>query len=66
MNRFLTLLLLVAVSAVCQVSVAQSRGAEYKKQAQNFLNNKEYVKARYYFLQAYNSFARDKLSLIDI
>ncbi len=60
MNRFLTLLLLVAVSAVCQVSVAQSRGAEYKKQAQNFLNNKEYVKARYYFLQAYNSFARDK------
>lgn len=36
---------------------AQNRGDQLMKQAQTFLDNKEYVKARYYFLQAYNAYA---------
>lgn len=57
MNRFFTLFLLVIVSVCCSVSFAQSRGEDYKKQAQSYLDSKEYIKARYYFLQAYNSYA---------
>ncbi|MEY8605807.1 sensor histidine kinase [Muribaculum intestinale] len=60
MNRLLTFLLVAAVSVVSNIAVAQSRGADYKKQAQSFFADKEYTKARYYFLQAYNSFYAKK------
>lgn len=60
MNRLLTFLLVAAVSVVSNIAVAQSRGADYKKQAQAFFADKEYTKARYYFLQAYNSFYAKK------
>ena len=43
MNRFFTLFLLVIVSVCCSVSFAQSRGEDYKKQAQSYLDSKEYV-----------------------
>ena len=36
---------------------AQSRADEFMKQAQESLAKKEYIKARYLFLQAYNAFA---------
>lgn len=36
---------------------AQNQGEEQMKQAQNHLAKKEYIKARYLFLQAYNDFS---------
>lgn len=58
MNKIRFLLLIIVLAATCNAAVAQSNGAAFKKQAQTFLDNKEYIKARYYFLQAYNSFAQ--------
>lgn len=39
---------------------AQNRGAEQQKLAQEYLAKREYIKARYTFLQAYNAYAQQK------
>lgn len=50
------ILLFLAVLGYAQAT-AQSRADEIMKQAQENLAKKEYIKARYLFLQAYNAFA---------
>ena len=42
---------------LCTQTFAQNRADELMKQAQENLAKKEYIKARYLFLQAYNAFA---------
>ena len=56
MKRIITILL-AAFFCLCTQTYAQSRADELMKQAQESLAKKEYLKARYLFLQAYNSFA---------
>ena len=56
MKRIITILL-AAFFCLCTQTYAQSRADELMKQAQESLDKKEYIKARYLFLQAYNSFA---------
>ena len=56
MKRIITILL-AAFFCLCTQTYAQSRADELMKQAQESLAKKEYIKARYLFLQAYNSFA---------
>lgn len=56
MKRIITILL-AAFFCLCTQTYAQSRADELMKQAQESLAQKEYIKARYLFLQAYNSFA---------
>ena len=48
---------MAAFFCLCTQAYAQSRADELMKQAQESLAKKEYIKARYLFLQAYNSFA---------
>lgn len=50
-------MLCVALCCLYTPIHAQNRADELMKQAQEKLEKKEYVKARYLFLQAYNSFA---------
>lgn len=50
-------MLFVAFFCLCAQTYAQNRADELMKQAQESLEKKEYIKARYLFLQAYNSFA---------
>ncbi len=56
MKRIITVLF-AALFFLCAQTYAQSRADELMKQAQESLAKKEYIKARYLFLQAYNSFA---------
>lgn len=56
MKKIITILL-SAFFCLCTQTYAQSRADELMKQAQESLAKKEYIKARYLFLQAYNSFA---------
>jgi hypothetical protein len=56
MKKIITILL-AAFFCLCTQTYAQSRADELMKQAQESLAKKEYIKARYLFLQAYNSFA---------
>lgn len=56
MKRIISILLLAAL-CVCGPAHAQNRADELMKQAQESLAKKEYIKARYLFLQAYNAFA---------
>ena len=56
MKKIITVLLLAILCSLNQV-YAQSRADELMKQAQENLAKKEYIKARYLFLQAYNAFA---------
>ena len=56
MKRIITILL-AAFFCLCTQTYAHSRADELMKQAQESLAKKEYIKARYLFLQAYNSFA---------
>lgn len=56
MKKIITVLLLAILCSLSQV-YAQSRADELMKQAQENLAKKEYIKARYLFLQAYNAFA---------
>lgn len=58
MKKLTTLLLLLFICAAG--SFAQSRGDELMKQAKSALDAKEYVKARYNYLQSYNAFASAK------
>lgn len=55
------LLCLVAACCICAQSFAQdNRANDLKKQAQESLEKKEYIKARYLFLQAYNAYSAAK------
>ena len=55
------LLCLVATYCICTQSFAQNnRADDLKKQAQESLEKKEYIKARYMFLQAYNAYSAAK------
>lgn len=57
------LLFFLFFSAFCFSYVpasAQSRGDELKKQAQESLSKQEYIKARYLFIQAYNSYVQQQ------
>lgn len=56
MKKIITILFLAAI-CLCQSTYAQNRADELMKQAQESLAKKEYIKARYLFLQAYNAFA---------
>ena len=56
MKRIITILL-AAFFCLCTQTYAQSRADELMKQAQESLAKKEYIKARYLYHQAYNSFA---------
>lgn len=56
MKRIITILFTALFFLYAQ-TYAQSRADELMKQAQESLAKKEYIKARYLFLQAYNSFA---------
>lgn len=56
MKKIISVLFL-AVCCLCTQVYAQNRADELMKQAQENLAKKEYIKARYLFLQAYNAFA---------
>lgn len=56
MKKIISIFLLVAL-CICSQTHAQSRADELMKQAQESLEKKEYIRARYLFLQAYNSFS---------
>ena len=56
MKKITTILFLAILCSLSQ-AYAQSRADELMKQAQENLAKKEYIKARYLFLQAYNAFA---------
>lgn len=57
MKKLIATLALCLIFAGFVAATAQNRGEQLMKQAQACLDNKEYVKARYCFLQAYNAFA---------
>lgn len=60
MKKIIAILLLATLCFYGQAN-AQNRADELMKQAQESLASKEYIKARYLFLQAYNAFsAQDK------
>ena len=56
MKRILSIFLL-AMICLCTQVYAQNRADELMKQAQESLAKKEYIKARYLFLQAYNAYS---------
>ena len=56
MKKLLAILFLTTL-CVCGNVHAQSRADEMMKQAQENLAKKEYIKARYLFLQAYNAYS---------
>lgn len=63
MKKLLTILFLTTL-CVCGNVHAQSRADEMMKQAKESLAKKEYIKARYLFLQAYNAYsAQEKYAL---
>lgn len=55
MKKIISIFILAAF-CLCNQTYAQSRANELMKQAQEKLAKKEYITARYLFLQAYNSF----------
>ena len=56
MRKIITVLFLAAF-CICSQVYSQNRGDELMKQAQENLDKKEYIKARYLFLQAYHAFS---------
>ena len=56
MRKIITVLFLAAF-CICSQAYSQNRADEQMKQAQENLAKKEYIKARYLFLQAYNAFS---------
>lgn len=56
MRKILSLLFLAAF-CFCSQAYSQNRADELMKQAQENLAKKEYIKARYLFLQAYNAYS---------
>ena len=59
MKRPLIILFLIAL-CYSSPSFSQDRGNELRQQAQESLDKKEYIRARYLFLQAYNAYASQK------
>lgn len=57
MMKKLISILFLAFLCLCTQAYAQNRADELMKQAQENLAKKEYIKARYLFLQAYNAYA---------
>lgn len=58
MKQFVLILsLLLSLQTTVNAQTTVSRGEELMKQAQDNLGQKEYIKARYFFLQAYSAFA---------
>lgn len=56
MMKKLISILILAFLCLCTQAYAQNRADELMKQAQENLAKKEYIKARYLFLQAYNAY----------
>ena len=56
MRKIITVLFMTAF-CICSQAYSQTRADEQMKQAQENLAKKEYIKARYLFLQAYNAFS---------
>lgn len=56
MRKIITVLFFAAF-CLCSEAYSQNRADELMKQAQESLAKKEYIKARYLFLQAYNAFS---------
>ncbi|MCD8183143.1 MAG: ATP-binding protein [Bacteroides sp.] len=56
MKKIISILFL-AIFCLCTQTYAQDRADELMKQAQENLAKKEYIKARYLFIQAYNNYA---------
>lgn len=59
MKKVLFYLISIALCYFCQPVSAQGKGDDYQKQARENLAQKEYIRARYMFLQAYNAYAAD-------
>ena len=55
-----TFICLVLLCGCLLTLQAQNRGAEQQKMAQEYLAKREYIKARYTFLQAYYAYAQQK------
>lgn len=60
MKRVISLLFLLAICHLCLTAGAQERGNDFEKQARASLTQKDYIRARYLFLQAYNAFAANE------
>ena len=60
MKRVISLLFLLAICHLCLTAGAQERGNNFEKQARASLAQKDYIRARYLFLQAYNAFAANE------
>ena len=50
----------MAICHLCLTAGAQERGNDFEKQARASLSQKNYIRARYLFLQAYNAFAANE------
>mgnify|MGYP000871821775 CR=1 FL=1 len=57
MRRAISILVLGLACCFCTQAHAQNRADELMEQARENLTKKEYIKARYLFVQAYNAFA---------
>ena len=57
----LILTILVCFSTIVDAQGTQNRANELMKQAQSSLEQKEYTKARYLFIQAYGAFATQEI-----
>lgn len=60
----LILTILVCFSTIVDAQGTQNRANELMKQAQSSLEQKEYTKARYLFIQAYGAFATPSYNTI--
>lgn len=61
MKKLISLLFLTVLLCINNTIVAQSRGEKFMSQAQRHLDNKEYIQARYNFVQAFSQFASDSV-----
>ena len=61
MKKLISLLFLTVLLCINNTIVAQSRGEKFMSQAQKHLDNKEYIQARYNFVQAFSQFASDSV-----
>ena len=59
MRRIFSFLVIIALCYFCLPAAAQEKGDELSRQAQENLRQKEYIRARYLFLQAYEAYASD-------
>lgn len=50
----------MAICHLCLTAGAQERGNDFEKQARASLSQKDYIRARYLFLQAYHAFAANE------